>query len=109
MLAFGASAPGEVRFMTEVAHSRALESCQAIDRRELPYYCGLTSARVALPVAPILPLSGVGQSEGSRERRGDRSFTLLSDLILALMGDRGGKKDGIHNHRRADDQDRRTR
>jgi hypothetical protein len=53
MLAFGASAPGEVQFMTEVAHGRALESRQAIDRRELPYYCGLTSARVALPVAPI--------------------------------------------------------
>jgi hypothetical protein len=61
-----------------------------------------------LPVAPILPLSSVGQLEGSRERRGDRSFTLLSNLILALMGDRGGKKDGIHHHRPADDQDRRT-
>ena len=53
MLAFGASAPGEVQFMTEVAHGRALESRQAIDRRELPYYCGFASARVALPVAPI--------------------------------------------------------
>jgi predicted alpha/beta-hydrolase family hydrolase len=55
MLAFGASAPGEGQFMTEVAHGTASESCQAIDRRELPYYCGLTSARWRCQWPPPCP------------------------------------------------------
>ena len=40
-----------------------LTSCSAIDRREKPYYCRLTSTRVPLTLAHFLHLSRAGQGE----------------------------------------------
>jgi hypothetical protein len=52
-----------LRTLDGTVNCRALNSCSAIDRREKPYYCRLTSTRVPLTLAHFLFLSRAGQGE----------------------------------------------